>query len=672
MPNKQSPVWHVPHSRNPFFTGRSHVLNDLRRELTSRGKAALSGMGGIGKTQTAVEYAYRHRGEHGAVLWAKADSEDTLKTDFAGIAAKLELSEKEGSDRDKIVAAVSRWLDTNAGWLLILDNADDLSLVSDVLRHEWGGHVLLTTRAHATGGISSVEIKVMEPEEGALFLLRRAKLVAIDEPLGVAEESDQGLAEEITRQVGGLPLALDQAGAFIEEVRSSLGEYLSLYRTEGAQLRAARGGVISDHDPVTITFSLAFRQVEGVSAAAADMLRACAFLAPDSIPEEIFSDGAAMLGEHLALMAGGGISLVKAISEAGRFSLIRRNTKSGTIEVHRLVQQVLKDEMDTETRRLWAARVIQGIYAALPEVEHGNWPLLEKLLPHAQEGSRLIDEYGFKFREAAQMLSDVGAYCNDRAQYAEAESLLVRALSIYEEVLGPDHPDVAVCLNNLASTYNRQGRYAEAEPIYVRALNISEKALDPNHRDIAARLNNLATLYSRQNRDTEAEPLLIRALSIYEEALGPDHSEVALCRNNLAYVYVQQGRDAEAEPLLVQALSIREKAFGPDHPDVALCLNNLAYIYWNRAQHAEAESLLVRALSIREKALGPDHPDVAVGLNNVAYIYSKQSRYAEAEPLQARALSILMKTLGPEHPSTSSAQENYAALLERMREQAKG
>jgi tetratricopeptide (TPR) repeat protein len=704
-----STVWNVEHPRNPFFTGRTEILEALNLELAAGGRVALSGMGGLGKTQTAVEYAYRHRGEYGAVLWAKADTEDSLKAGLAAIAAKLGLPEKDETDRDKAVFAVRRWLEANDGWLLILDNADDLGLVSDLLRRELKGHVLLTTRVHATGVVDKVEITQMTPEEGTLFLLRRAKLIALTDALGAASEADRAAAAELTREVDGLPLALDQAGAFIEEMSSSPAEYLELYRGEGEKLRAERGGLSADHAPVTITFSLAFKQVEEKSAAAADMIRACAFLAPDAIPEEIFVSGASELGENLASVAGGGVGLVKVIGEAGRFSLIRRNAKSGTIGIHRLVQQVVKDEMGPDARRLWAERVVRALNNAFPLFDHKDWPLCGKLLPHAQEASKLIEKYGFEFDDATRVLNQAGCYCSERAQYTEAESLLVRALEIREKALGPEHTDVATSLNNLASLYRRQGKYVKAEPMYTRALNIREKALGPEHTDVATSLNNMAALYEEKGRYEDAEPLyaralkihekvhgledqyvalslnnlallyckqgnyikaepmFARALSIREKVLGPDHPHVASSLNNLAFLYQEQDRYEEVEPLLIRSVSIFEKAYGPDHPDVATSLNNLAYLYNNLGRYKEAESMYVRSLNIYEKLLGHDHQDVATSLNNLALLYEGQGTYEKAEPLYARALNIHDKVLGPDHPNSLIIRANYNGLLRKMR-----
>lgn len=662
-PSSKDTGWTVTLTPNPFFTGRAQVFDDLCRELTAGSKAALSGMGGIGKTQTAAEYAYRHRGEYKAVLWANADSEESLKTDFGALAVRLNLPVQDDSDRDSAVVAVKLWLEQQSGWLLILDNADELALVSDLLRRELPGHILLTTRSHATGSIGRVELRVMELEEGALFLLRRAKLIARNDTLGAATDDEQQLAAEITREVGGLPLALDQAGAFIEQMSRSLAEYLELYRKEGDKLRAERGGYIADHEPVTITFSLASQKMAETSIAACDMLRVCAFLAPDAIPEEIFAAGATEMGESLAVVAGGGINLVRVMGEAGRFSLIRRDPKSGRIEMHRVVHQVLRDEMSPDERRLWAERTVRGINATFPEVDHRNWALCEKLLPHALEAARLIETYDLVFVESARLLNEAGHYCFERAQYIEAERLFKRALAIREQLLGPEHPDVAMSFSNLAALFHHQGRYDEAEPLFKRALAIHDRAPEPDHLNVALVLNNLAAFYDSQGRHEEAEPPFERALAIRERTLGPNHPSVATSLNNLGALYDHQGRYADAEPLFERALAIRERTLGPDHPDVAGSLNSLAGIYNNQGRYAEAKPLLERSLAIRERALGPDHPDLARNLNNLATFYYSQGRYEEAKPLLERSLAICEKTLGPNHPTIAAIQKQYSELL---------
>ncbi len=255
--------WNVPYRRNVFFTGREDILARLYDTLAANKTAALtqpqaiSGLGGIGKTQTALEYVYRYGNEYNAVLWAKADSRAVLVSAFVSIADLFHLPEKSEQDQNRVVNAVKRWLQTNKNWLLILDNVEDLTMVSDFIPPASNGHILLTTRAQATGTIANnIEIEKMEPEEGALVLLHRAKLIE------TASEEDLIKAKEISQEMDGLPLALDQAGAFIEETGCSLLEYLELYQAERAFLLKDRGESDSDHpESVTVTFLLSFENI---------------------------------------------------------------------------------------------------------------------------------------------------------------------------------------------------------------------------------------------------------------------------------------------------------------------------------------------------------------------------------------------------------------------------
>jgi tetratricopeptide (TPR) repeat protein len=256
-----------------------------------------------------------------------------------------------------------------------------------------------------------------------------------------------------------------------------------------------------------------------------------------------------------------------------------------------------------------------------------------------------------------------------QGRYSEAEPLYVRSLSIREQELGKDHPDVANSLNNLAELYRSQGRYNEAEPLYVRSLSIREQELGKDHPDVASSLNNLAGLYDSQGRYSEAEPLYVRSLSIWEQELGKDHPNVANSLNNLALLYLAQGRYSEAEPLFVRSLSIWEQQLGKDHPNVATSLNNLAGLYDSQGRYSEAEPLYVRSLSIWEQQLGQNHPDVASSLNNLAGLYKTQGRFSEAEPLYIeglRILSQLSQNQGFEHPNFQTGLQNFLGFLAQI------
>ncbi len=306
-PSTAPTIWQVPYPRNPVFTGREQILTQLAETLQT-GEAtalsqpqAISGLGGIGKTQIAVEYAHRHRQDYKAVLWTRADTREALISGYVEIAGTLNLPQKDQQDQTIIVDAVLQWLKTQTSWLLILDNADDLGIVREFLPSPLAGHILLTTRAQSAGRLAKrIEVRTMDTDAGALLLLRRADLIAPDASLETASPSDVALARAITHELGGLPLALDQAGAYIEEIPCSLSEYQALYRTHKTKLLNERRGLISDHpEPVTTTWSLSFQKVEQQNAAAADLLRFCAYLAPDAIPEEIIVTGAEHLGPLL-------------------------------------------------------------------------------------------------------------------------------------------------------------------------------------------------------------------------------------------------------------------------------------------------------------------------------------------------------------------------------------
>jgi tetratricopeptide (TPR) repeat protein len=517
-------TWNIPFRRNPLFTGREQILKRLHDQLPT-GKAAaltqpqaISGLGGIGKTQTAVEYAYRYRDDYQYIFWVRADKREELVTDFATIASLLNLPEKNAQDQTVIVEAVKHWLETHSGWLLILDNADDLEMASKFIPPGGKGHLLLTTRAHAMGHLAqSVEIEKMEPDEGAIFLLRRARIIAQEAPLDTASTTDQAKAREIVQAMDGLPLALDQAGAYIEETRCTLASYLDIYekQKQRTELLRRRGGVDPDHPlPVASTWSLSFQKVEQANPAAADLLRLCAFLSPDAIPEEIFTQGAPDLGQSLEPVATDQMKLDLAIGELLKYSLLHRNPDTKTLTIHRLVQAVLRDEMNEKMQRQWAERAVRAVNRVFPEVEYETWPRCKRYISHAQVCALLIDQWGLEFPEAARLLNEAGWYLKERGQYTEAEPFSQRALAIRERILGPEHNVVANSRANLGLLYVTQGKYAEAELLYQRALAIVEKALGREHPDVATYLENYAVLLRKTRREDEAEKLKARAREI--------------------------------------------------------------------------------------------------------------------------------------------------------------
>ena len=670
-------LWNVPFPRNLFFTGREEILQQLELALSATKQATLtqaltpqgqtiSGLGGVGKTQTALEYAHRHRAEYLFVFWAQADAAVTLDTEFRRIALLLNLPQKDAQEAEQVREAVKHWLTTESGYLLILDNADDPPALKAFLPPQPAGHILITSRAHSLGTLrgtfrvaSPISLPMLTPEQSVAFLLARTER---PETSG----AELTAATELAQELGGLPLALEQVGAYIAQ-GISFADYLTSYRRRAHELLTQHRPEIGDSEKtVAVTWSLNFEAVEQESAASAELLRLSAFLAPERIPEEIFTTDTPELGESLtdALKdaASDPLRMTELLAPLVRYSLIERDIESKTYDIHRLVQAVIQARMDEGIRRIYAERLVRAIDGMFLSPEYRTWPLYERFLTHAMLCTRYAESYRFVFAEAARLINNVGCYLYQRAQYAEAEPLYEQALEIREATVGSQDPDTAISLNNLGALYRNQGKYEVAESLLMRALEIREATSGIQHPDTASLLSNLAALHGSQGKYAEAEPLLVRAIAIQEATLEPQHPAIASSLNNLAGCYNSQGRYEEAEPLLKRALTLRETTLGPQHPDIATSLNSLASLYDRQGKYAEAELLLVRAREIQEATLGPQHLSTATSLNNLANLYINQRRDAEAELLIKQALIVYEQALGPQHPDTATSLNNLAVL----------
>jgi tetratricopeptide (TPR) repeat protein len=657
-------------SLGDMFKGREAQLDELNQTLGRRPDSSaapavarvLNGMAGVGKTRLALEYAWRRAGEYSALLFVGAASGEALQHGLAALCASaiLNLPEQTATEEAKQRDAVLRWLRQHPGWLLILDNIDSkeaAAAAEELLPKLTGGHVLLTSRlADWSGNLALPRLEILSLEAASDFLLLRT------DARRRKQSEDPTVARALATELGRLALALEQAGAYISHQRLGFADYLALWKGK-------RDKVLTWFDPrlmqydrsVAITWQASFDQL---TESARRLLRRLAWFAPEPVP-------ASLLGVPVSDDAAEGDPF-DALAELDSYSLATRAADSASFSIHRLVQEVTRRSQRDDPAHAALGEALRWINEAFvgDPGDVRNWPVLDPLAAHVQAVAAHADAAGIT-EPTARLMNEDGLLLLAKAQYAEAERPLARALAIWEKALGPGHPDVATGLNNLALLYRSQGAYTKAELLHERALAIREKALDPGHPDVANSLNNLARLYADRGAYTKAEPLYERALAIREKALGPEHPDVAQSLNNLASLYNSQGTYAKAEPLYERALAIREKALGPEHPNVATSLNNLAGLYDSQGAYAKAEPLYERSLAIREKALGPEHPDVAQSLNNLAGLYDTQGAYAKAELLYERALAIFEKVLGPEHPDLATSLNNLADLYDRQGAYAK-
>jgi len=454
FPTALPQVWNVPFRRNPTFTGRERTLAELAADL-GRGAAAvtqtLQGGGGVGKTALAVEYAYRHRSWFDTVWWVRAGEPTSLVGDYTDLAAALSLPQAGEADQRLAAVAVRGWLDAHDRWLLVLDNADapdtptglpaPLARLVDLIPQVLHGQVLVTSRdASWEGHAGLAELEVFTPGEAVAFLLARVG------------STDQVAAAQIGELLGLLPLALEQAGAYMRETRLSLAGYLDrLRRFPTMTMTKGRPRDRDPRDTVATTWQLSLERVRPTPGAVA-LLEVCAFLDPEEIPRELFGRHLDPPAADLAVLAEDPFALDDAVAALRRLGLVKADEQSLT--VHRLLQQVVGNPLDPATKAARVGVAVRLLDLALPfggHVDPGLWPACAQLLPHALAATEHAEQIGVEPLATASLLESAASYLHGRARYPDARPLFERALAIREARLGPDHPDTAASRRQLAA-----------------------------------------------------------------------------------------------------------------------------------------------------------------------------------------------------------------------------
>lgn len=595
---KKNAVFHVPFPRNPYFAGRADELAWLRKALGGPGRrvaALLAGIGGVGKTSTAAEYAHLRRNDYRVIWWVEAETAEGRDLAYANLAAALRLPGWQSPKLEEVRAVVHQWLAEHDDWLLIFDNAEAPTDLKGWLPTNPAGHALITSRNPAWGvHAQKCAVTEWDAPTAAAFLLERT---------GDANDS---AALELAEKLGGLPLACEQAGAYIEANRVSLRTYIKLFDASLADM-LDDGADADSHPSLSATVRLGLRSLADDSPLALAILRTLACFAPDDIPRFL-----------LGKWRGAASAVNKAVGLLLKLALLRG--AEDKLSIHRLTQALVRAaDPDRAASHAKAVLLLKNNLTGHPQTDAHLWPTYAALFPHAAALFTLLPDPPPEPRAAGKVCNEFGLFLlNARGDYLAAKEWLTRAMSIGEAHLPANDPELATRINNLGAVLDELGDLDGAADCYRRALKIGEDTLGLNHPKVAIRVNNLGTVLRRQGDLAGAMGRFKRALRIDEAHFGPDHPAVARDVNNLGDVLQDQGYLAGAEAQYQRALKIDEAHYGPDHPAVALRLNNLGALSYGAGDFAAAVAHFRRALTICEKHLPPEHPNLLRSRRNLA------------------------------------------------------
>lgn len=645
VPQPQPAIhWNVPYARNPFFTGRDALLQDLHQRFsqaqtttTSHQAYALSGLGGLGKTQIAIEYAYRHTHDYTAVFWISAETAESSVSSLVSIAEQLHLPEYEEEHQQQMIQAVLQWLTLHNKWLLIFDNIEEISLLTPfqpIIRH---GSILITTCLHSLSGLAHIiEIAPMTSQEGIPFLLRRTRLF---DPTSSQENIPSQLlepAQTLVEAMGGLPLALDQAGAYIERTGCTLLDYQLLYQSHQIPLLNERSQMLAHPDSVVKTFLFSFANVTATNPATADLLRICAFLAPDPIPEDLFTQNTSSLGPILAPVASDPLLLNQALGDAFHYSLLQRQPQNHTFSLHHLVQIVLLAMMDEATRRQWATRILEIIANHLSKIQEEHiWSNDHRYLPHAQHVIRHVILQEPDQKEQALLASIwyyIGLVAEQQSQLTEAKDAYQHGLVIAQPLhlpletrllahtgyvisdLGDDqqavqylkqavllaqdlHDEKTLCfaLLHQGQIQDNMGNYQHAKTIYQQGLSV---ALHLNDWAMAsAFLQDLGVQVERRGEYPQAALFYQEGLSYAQQSTQPARQSALLM--NLGMLAIRQQRYEQALTFTLESLHFAQQI--RNRYRMSAVSQNLGIIYRHLGQLTQAQLYLKQSLQLAQE-----------------------------------------------------------------------
>ncbi|KAK3655914.1 hypothetical protein LTR22_010072, partial [Elasticomyces elasticus] len=616
------PSSNVPFRRDPHFVERAPLADQIRAKLSEpAGRAALVGLGGVGKSQLAIEYArqLRQRSPQTWVLWLHASNAARFEQSVRDVADQLKLYGRK-DPKANLLQLLRNWLrDEGKGdWLVVLDNADDVGFL--LQRPAVSGEAQATQRRVdyvPTCDHGSVIITTRSKRE-ALRLVYESEMIDV---LPMSEDEAEALLEsklgqsshdnlELVLALDRIPLAISQAAAYIRErtPRCSVQQY----REEIEQSRALRTSLLRRDVPlpsrdaeasssVLLTWQISFEHLYDTRRSAAELLSLMSFCDRLAIPEILLRVEVDDTNEGSDSTLGFEEDVVALRS----FSFVSRTASAQEWEMHRLVQDATLVWLEGHGRlNEIRERFVHHLYMSFPTGNFENWSLCRTLFPHAKSASEQRPVSANALLEWASVMYRSAWYAAGQGDSIDALEMATCSMTARSEQLGEEDQQTLWSEAIVASTLRGRGQWKEAEELQVKVMETSVRVLGGEHPDTLSSMANLASTYRNQGRWKEAEEMQVKVMETRARVLGGEHPDTLSSMANLASTYWKQGRWKEAEELQLQIMEAREKKLAKEHPDTLTAKADLAATYRKQGRWKEAEELLLQVVEAREKKLG--------------------------------------------------------------------
>ncbi|HWI00323.1 MAG TPA: FxSxx-COOH system tetratricopeptide repeat protein [Propionibacteriaceae bacterium] len=647
------PVWTIP-PRLREFTGRSELLDKLDSTVGSRGPTviqAVTGMGGIGKTSAAIEYAHRHRDELDIAWWVPSEDLGGIASRLADLARALNLT----TAADPTTVGVARLLAELARrdrWLVVFDNAEDPRGLAPYLP-DGPGRVLITSRNPTwRTTAATVGVSVFTRTESIALLARLAPALS------------PGDADRVAAAVGDLPLAVEQVGSLLADTGLDADSYL--------RLLADRAQDLLDHDPggvyagsIAASWTLAFDRLADDDPTALDLLTLVAWCGPEPVPISLFTEAPDALPERLHALAADPLTIVRSTGILRRRGMA--SVSAHSVQLHRVPAALLRARTHDTTDigpPGWSGTVIRLLRTVLADGvdDPAVWPRWQQMLPHVLVATDPTRPHAEVRREVGWLLDHAARYQLTRGEPYTARALSRRSRELLRAQLGEDHPETLIATQSLGRALFVLGQYKHAVDLYEDVLTRSRRVLGHDHPATLNMASTLANALRALGKRQQARILHEDTLARSSRTLGEDHPDTLRSAHNLA-TDLQLLRDyRSARTLYEDILSRRQRAVGEDHPETLRTAHNLANTLQGLGEYQPARALHEDTLVRRRRVLGNGHPDTLASANNLASTLRALGEHEQARALYEDTLVLRKQVLGARHPDTVRTANNLANL----------